>query len=56
MAFINCSDDTGSISITLFPKVYKKDIKKNNIVKVVGIVEKRFNEYQLVANKIDILH
>ena len=24
MAFINCSDDTGSISVILFPKVYKQ--------------------------------
>ena len=56
MAFITGTDNTGSISITLFPDIYKLNIsklKKNNIVKVSGKVEKRFNEYQVIAQKID---
>ena len=56
MAFIKSSDNTGSISITLFPKIYKEiKVSKNSIIKVMGKVEKRFNEYQLIANKIEIL-
>lgn len=56
MAFINGSDNTGNISITLFPNVYKDiNIKRNNIIKVNGKVEKRYDEYQVIANTIDIL-
>ena len=57
MLFINGSDNTDSISITLFPRVYElnKNINKNDVIRVIGIVEKRFDRYQLVANKIERL-
>ena len=57
MCFITGSDNTGSISCTLFPKVYNeyKDIKKNDILKINGTVEKRFDEHQIIVNNIERL-
>jgi len=57
MVFVTGSDNTGSISITLFPNIYKenRDINKGDIIRVHGRVEKRFDKYQLVANKIERL-
>ena len=39
---------------TLFPKVYKEysDIKKGDLLKVRGTVEKRLNQLQIVVEKI----
>ncbi len=57
MAFVVGSDVSGDVSITLFPKIYKnQSIKKGDILKIIGKVEKRYNDYQIVANKIDILN
>ena len=57
MLFINGSDNTDTISVTLFPRVYElnKNINRNDIIRVSGIVEKRFDKYQLVANNIERL-
>lgn len=56
MAFISGSDNTGTISITLFPDMYKNTrIKRNDIIKVFGRVERRFDEYQVIANNIEVL-
>lgn len=57
MAFITINDDLGSIDVTVFPKQYKNmpNIKKSNIIKVVGKVEKRYSSYQIIANKIEII-
>ena len=57
MAFVTISDDLSKTSVTLFPKQYDKvpRLKRGNIVKVEGKVEKRYNEYQVVANKIEII-
>lgn len=56
MAFIDGSDNTGSISVVIFPKLYQEvftnSIKKGNVLLISGNIEKRFNEYQLIANKI----
>ena len=54
MLFVTGSDNTSTISVTLFPRVYElnKDIKKGDILKVTGRVEKRFDNYQLIANEI----
>ena len=60
MVFITGSDNTGDISITVFPKLYdtysKLDIKKGLILKVVGNVEKRYDEYQIIAKTIEVLN
>ena len=55
MAFISASDDTGKVTIVVFPLVYQKSfgIKKGDIVKVTGRVERRLSDYQLVANKVE---
>ena len=57
MAFLTVSDMTGSISVTVFPKTYEKfHLEKGNIVKITGSVERRYNEYQIVCNTIEILN
>ncbi len=58
MAFIAGSDNTGEVSCTLFPDVYDKynNVNKGNIVKITGKVEKRYDEYQIIVSKIDILN
>ena len=55
MCFITGSDNTGTASFTLFPDFYKtnNNFKKNEIIKVTGKVEKRFDEYQIICNEID---
>ncbi len=57
MAFITASDEFGKISLTLFPKIYKqyKEIKKKDIIRIYGRVEKRFDQYQIVVNNLKIL-
>jgi DNA polymerase III alpha subunit len=55
MCFLTGSDNTGSITLILFPDLYKENnnFKKNEIIKVTGKVEKRYDEYQIVCIKID---
>jgi len=59
MAFVNGSDNTDSISVTLFHDAYEKcnDISKKDIIRVVGKVEndKRYNKYQIIAKYIEKL-
>jgi len=57
MLFINGSDNTDSVDITIFPRVYdnNKDINRNDVIRINGMVEKRFDKYQLVANNIEKL-
>ena len=57
MAFIDASDNINKISIVLFKNVFMtiNNIESNDIIHVYGHVEKRFNEYQIVAEVIDKL-
>lgn len=57
MAFIVGSDEFGDADFTCFPDVYKRFnfIKINNVVKIFGRVEKRFDKYQVIINNIDVL-
>ena len=57
MVFVTGADNTDSVSVTLFPNIYKdnKDINKGDIIRVYGRVEKRFDQYQLIANNIERL-
>lgn len=57
MAFVVGSDEYGDVSLTIFPKVYKRfnNIKVNDIIEISGIVERRFDKYQIVVNNIKIL-
>jgi len=56
MAFLTGSDNTGYISITIFPKEYeeikKLDLKKYDIVMVNGRIEKRFDTYSLIFERL----
>jgi len=55
MAFLTISDELAKVSVVIFPKIYKNSfgIKKGDIVKVTGRVERRMSDYQIVANKIE---
>ncbi|MBP3460907.1 MAG: DNA polymerase III subunit alpha [Bacilli bacterium] len=55
MCFITGSDEFDSIDIVLFPKTYQKYNKFNidDIIKINGRVEKRFDKYQIVVNSIN---
>ena len=57
MMFITGSDELSQIDIVLFPKTYNenKNIKEGNVIKIRGKVEKRYDEYQIIANNIIIL-
>ena len=57
MAFIDGSDEYNKVDFTLFPKLYKdnSNIKVGDILLIEGKVEKRYNEYQVVINKIEKL-
>lgn len=51
MAFVSCSDETGSVDYTFFPKIWNNiNIKKGNLYKIVGRVEKRYNQIQIIVN------
>lgn len=52
MAFITASDETGTSEFVLFPNGYSliKNIKPNDIVIIQGIVQKRFDSYQININ------
>ena len=54
MAFILGEDESGSIEITVFPKVLKTltSLKINDIIIINGKSSKRYDKYQIVANKI----
>ena len=57
MAFVGAVDEYDLVDLTIFPKVYSRynNIKVGNIIKVYGSVEKRFDKYQIIVSKIDIL-
>lgn len=54
MMFISASDELSKIDIVVFPKTYKqiKQINNGNIIKIKGKVEKRYDEYQIIATQI----
>ena len=54
MAFIIASDETGSLELTVFSEVLKRnpDIKNNDIIMVNGKSSKRFDKYQIIVNNI----
>ena len=55
MAFIQGSDETGKLDLTIFPKniKYLIDLKENDLVKVRGQVIKRFDKYQIIVFSIE---
>lgn len=59
MCFIDGSDDTGSCSVIVFPNLYKdfssKTFAKGQVIKALGRIERRYEEYQIIADSISIL-
>ena len=57
MAFITGSDETGVLDFIFFPKTYKlyMDLAKGDICMLRGNVERRYDELQLVVNKVTYL-
>lgn len=52
MLFITATDEKDMIDIVLFPDIYiVDDIKKGDIIKINGRVEKRFDKYQIIVKK-----
>ncbi len=58
MMFMTGSDEEAKIEIVLFPKVYQNnlDIEERDILKIKGKVEKRYDEYQIIAMNITKLN
>ncbi len=56
MAFLVVSDEISTIDITLFPMVYKNCLIQNgDIVYIKGRVEKRYDKYQIICSKLNVL-
>lgn len=54
MAFASCSDETGSVDYTFFPKVWNSiELKKGHLYKIVGRVEKRYDQIQMIVSQIE---
>lgn len=54
MLFITGCDETKNVDVVLFPKTYEqyKDIKVGDVIGINAKVEKRFDKYQLIVNRI----
>ena len=57
MLFITASDELSNVDVVLFPKVYNSIniINVGDVIEIVGQVEKRFDKYQIIANKVNII-
>ncbi len=56
MAFLVIVDEYDSLELILFPKVYEKQLyEKDMIIKASGKIEKRYDHWQLIVSKINIL-
>ena len=53
MLFITGSDETSTIDIVIFPTLYDEfdNVEKGDVLVINGRVEKRFDKYQVVVNK-----
>ncbi len=58
MMFLTGSDEERVGDFTLFPKIYNEffDIKKGDILKILGRVEKRNGSYQIIVSKVEKLN
>ena len=54
MLFITGADETNKIDVVIFPTIYSEisDIEKGDILIINGHIEKRFDKYQVVVNKV----
>lgn len=56
MCFCDLSDEEETIDAVIFPRVYQDiKIEKNDIILITAKVEKRYNDYQLVIEKLKLL-
>lgn len=57
MAFLGVSDEYKKIECVIFPKLYKEisNLEKGSIIKILGKVEKRLDNYQIIINDIEVL-
>lgn len=57
MCFITGSDEITTVDVVLFPRIYQEysNIEEGNILLVNAKVEKRFDKYQLVINRVTVL-
>ena len=52
--FVKCSDETGNVDYTFFPKIWNNiDLKKGHLYKIVGRVEKRYDQIQMIVSQIE---
>ena len=57
MAFVTGSDEVTSVSIVLFPKVYQNcNLNKGDVIYLIGKVEKRYDKYQVIAQRIEKIY
>ncbi len=54
MLFVTGSDETSKIDVVIFPTIYQEleNVEKGDILIINARVEKRFDKYQLVVNRI----
>ena len=54
MMFITGSDQLSQIDIVVFPRVYEisPEIEIGDILDIKGKIEKRYDQYQIITNKI----
>lgn len=58
MMFLTVSDELDKKEVVVFPRVLNsiREIKENDILKIRGRVQKRYDEYQIIAQNITILN
>lgn len=58
MMFFSGSDEYSKMEFTLFPKIYQKFsfIRAGDIIKLEGRVERRYDAFQVIVNKVDKLN
>ncbi len=58
MAFVSGSDETGMMDFTFFPNTWSKydSLKKQDILKVEGRVERRLDKYQIIVLRVKKLN
>ena len=56
MAFVSASDESMIREFVLFPKVFKNNpLIKGDICVFTGSVERRYDEVQMIVNKIEMV-
>ena len=56
MCFLDCEDELSNIDVVIFPNVYNLvEVNEGDVINIRARVERRFDKYQLVCDRIDIL-